>query len=126
MTTYTKYITLEETSCCECGVTFAVPDTWLAKRRENGSGFYCPNGHGLAFKKSEAAKLREQLEAEQRRVIRISNERDAAERSASAFKGQVTKIKKRAAVGVCPCCNRSFVQLERHMKSKHPDFEPAS
>jgi hypothetical protein len=126
VTTYTKYITLEETSCCNCGVLFAVPDDWLANRRETGAGFYCPNGHSLVFKKSEAQKLREQLEAEQRRVIRISNERDAEKRYASAMKGQVTKLKKRAAAGLCPCCNRSFVQLERHMKSKHPDFDLAS
>ncbi len=34
----------------------------------------------------------------------------------------MTKVKKRAANGVCPCCNRTFSDLARHMKAKHPDF----
>jgi hypothetical protein len=125
-TTYSKYITLEELTCGNCGITFAVPQNWLAERRENGGGFTCPNGDARVFLKSELDKVREKLEAEQRRVILIRNERDAAERHASAMKGQVTRIKNRAKAGVCPCCNRSFVQLQRHMKSKHPDFEPSS
>jgi hypothetical protein len=125
-TTYSKYITLEGLTCGNCGITFAVPERWLSERRDNGGGFTCPNGDSRVFLKSEVDKLREKLEREQRRVILISNERDAAERHASAMKGQVTRIKNRAKAGVCPCCNRSFVQLERHMKSKHPDFEPSS
>lgn len=32
------------------------------------------------------------------------------------------------ACGVCPCCNRSFTNVRRHMTSQHPDYtipEPA-
>lgn len=39
-----------------------------------------------------------------------------------AARGQVTRLKNRAAAGVCPCCNRTFHQLVRHMAAKHPDF----
>lgn len=31
-------------------------------------------------------------------------------------------IKKRVQGGACPCCNRHFVQLERHMATKHPEI----
>jgi hypothetical protein len=31
-------------------------------------------------------------------------------------------MKKRAVAGVCPCCNRHFRELERHMASKHPKY----
>jgi hypothetical protein len=59
---------------------------------------------------------------------------DAAERATSsprgrshaATKGHVTRKKRqleRVASGVCPCCNRSFVNLRRHMKTQHPEFE---
>lgn len=27
----------------------------------------------------------------------------------------------RIGAGICPCCNRTFSQLARHMQSKHPD-----
>ena len=39
-----------------------------------------------------------------------------------AAKGQISKLKKRASAGVCPCCNRSFQNLRRHMGNKHPEF----
>lgn len=48
--------------------------------------------------------------------------REAAQHQSRAFKGVVTKLKKRAANGVCPCCNRTFVDLARHMAGKHPTF----
>jgi chemotaxis response regulator CheB len=43
-------------------------------------------------------------------------------REHSATRAQLTKTKKRVANGVCPCCNRTFKQLARHMKAKHPEF----
>lgn len=30
----------------------------------------------------------------------------------------------RAQGGACPCCNRTFADMARHMKTKHPDFDP--
>lgn len=51
------------------------------------------------------------------------------ERSHSTTRGHLTRERKkkeqletRAANGVCPCCHRTFKQLARHMKTKHPDF----
>ena len=38
------------------------------------------------------------------------------------MKGQVTRIKKRVANGVCPCCNRTFKDLAAHMSTQHPDY----
>jgi hypothetical protein len=35
----------------------------------------------------------------------------------------MTRIKKRVAAGVCPCCNRSFKDLARHMAGQHPDYK---
>lgn len=43
-----------------------------------------------------------------------------------AAERELKKIQTRVKGGVCPCCNRSFVQLTRHMKTKHPDYEPIS
>lgn len=55
--------------------------------------------------------------------IRTEQRRLESERRAhAATKGQLTKTKKRIANGVCPCCNRSFANLERHMAGQHPDY----
>lgn len=40
----------------------------------------------------------------------------------AAARGQVTRLKRRAANGVCPCCTRTFADLKRHMANQHPDF----
>lgn len=40
----------------------------------------------------------------------------------TAAVGQVTKLKNRVGHGVCPCCNRSFGNLARHIESEHPTF----
>ena len=130
MSTLSITTKLTTITCCTCAITFAVPDEWEARRREDHKGFFCPNGHSLTFTgKTEAENLREQLDAEKARAEFWRKERDrnaqradAADRRAAAARGQVTKLKNRAAAGVCPCCNRSFVQLERHMSTKHPGF----
>jgi hypothetical protein len=33
----------------------------------------------------------------------------------------VTRLKNRAAAGLCTCCNRSFQNLRKHMEIKHPE-----
>lgn len=36
------------------------------------------------------------------------------------------EIKKRVGNGVCPCCNRTFENLSRHMSCKHPEYKTES
>jgi hypothetical protein len=112
---------LEATDCCVCGVVFALPGRLLSKRRTDGGDFYCPNGHVLVYKKPEVDRLREQLAASRSVAAAERERREAAERSVSAAKGQVTKLKRRVSNGVCPCCNRTFANVARHMATKHPD-----
>ncbi|HEX9950777.1 MAG TPA: hypothetical protein VGB53_03340 [Rubricoccaceae bacterium] len=42
-------------------------------------------------------------------------EAERQKRRAAAQKGAHTRTKKRIAAGVCPCCNRTFQDLARHM-----------
>ena len=126
--------------CCNCGIVFAMPrDFEQRMRAAPGTWFYCPAGHGQAYQgKSEADKLRAQLaeerrqreRAEQRVAEWADDAREARERAeherrrANGFKGVAAKMTKRFKAGVCPCCNRHFVELQRHMSTKHPDFAP--
>lgn len=113
----------EPIECCSCSMMFYVPANWEKNRRDKHDGFWCPNGHLLIFNaKSEAEKLREELAAEQRRLhAALSRENEQAQRAIKAEK-QLKSHKKRAANGTCPCCKRTFVQLQRHMKIKHPNY----
>ncbi len=118
----TNPMTLTITDCCVCGVNFAVPERLLANRREAGGSFYCPNGHSLVFTKTRAMQLEDELKATKARARHHQDQHEAAVRSNRALRGQITKERKRIANGVCPCCNRSFVNLQRHMSGQHPDF----
>ncbi len=121
--------TLESVTCAACGICFAMPHTLVEKRRGDGKDFFCPNGHTLTFGESDADKLRRERDRLQQRLaekdddIRYQRQaREVAERRLSAAKGQITKIKKRVHGGVCPCCNRTFADLARHMAGQHPGF----
>lgn len=114
---------------CWCGTRHAVPTELRNHQlRQHNDGrhvddIYCPLGHThVPSGESEAAKERRRREQAEARNQHLADQLGAAERSKSALKGQVTKIKKRVGKGVCPCCNRSFSNVERHMHSQHPEF----
>lgn len=121
----TEKITLETEDCPNCGVVFAMPTLLIKKRREDGGDFYCPNGHSMHYGnnlKTQNEKLKQQIAGEQRRAEAAQRETERVRRSLAAQKGQVTRLKNRAANGVCPCCNRYFANVHRHMTSQHPEF----
>ena len=111
--------------CISCGIEFGVPNEFDDRRRRDGKSFHCPNGHAQSYGESDAARLKAEREKTARLSARLEQERAACaalERRAAAARGQVTKIKKRIANGVCPCCNRTFSDLADHMATKHPDY----
>lgn len=127
-------------TCWRCKVQYGMTREFynVAKAAANNLTFYCPNGHGASFiqGETEADKLRRERDQLQQRLAQKDDEiawqarekereRERAERSErkiSAAKGQITKLKKRAAAGMCPCCNRAFANLHAHMSTQHPHF----
>jgi hypothetical protein len=116
--------------CWSCHVDFGIGELFMAERRKDHAAFYCPNGHGNYYAQDNAEealrKDKERLEArlrDQREYTERERQRRlTAERQRSAAKGQVTKIKNRVGNGVCPCCNRTFVNLGKHTAGQHPNF----
>ncbi len=109
-------------TCWVCGIHFALPEEYERKRAEDGKAWYCPNGDKISYGPSLVEQERKRAERAEARAVHERDQRQAAERSAAAYKGQVTRLKTRASAGVCPCCNRSFENVRRHMESKHPDY----
>ena len=131
-----SFTTIEEwyvMSCCHegCHVMFAVTKEVESRLRETQEWFQCPFGHQQRFGIStELDKARRQAEKAERdaRIAQAQanaarHEAEVYKRQTAAQKGQVTKLKRRAAHGVCLCCNRQFKDLARHMESKHPEFQ---
>lgn len=115
--------------CCVCGVIYALSAHMRNEREENGGSWHCPNGHKLSYTKSQVQREREKREATERllrqtesRAERLSDQVGLERKRTASYKGQVTRIKNRVANGVCPCCNRTFANLQRHMANQHPDF----
>lgn len=122
-------------SCPKCKTFHSVPphlDKAAQERRET-INIYCPNGHSWVFKsklqiseedeiRQERDRLRQKI-AEKDDEIKLQKElRKYEEHRVIAYKGIVTKTKKRLSGGACPCCNRTFSNLASHMKTKHKDY----
>lgn len=121
--------------CYKCRCQFAMPRALYESAKQSSEiSFHCPHGHAQVYREgeTEADKLRRELERAQQSVAMWEDEWKAASaeaererRQTAAYKGQVTRLKKRATAGLCPCCNRHFDNLQRHMATKHSDMDPA-
>lgn len=124
--TYSGRLTV---TTCWCGIPHAVPDelyAYVLRQQRDGraqTGIHCPLGHTWTFAgEGEAERLAREVERERAVASRLRAEKEAERRSHIATKGHATRLKKRIAAGVCPCCKRSFNDLARHMAGKHPEY----
>lgn len=119
--------------CCTCKCEMWIPDALYeaADRGRGKIGFHCAYGHSNVFAvgESEETKLRRERDRLAQRIAERDDEiarqrqlREETERRLSATKGVVTQIKNRVGHGVCPCCNRTFGDLARHMAHQHPTY----
>jgi hypothetical protein len=132
----TLFITLTHVSCYKCGVVFGVESTHHERLLKTHDWFYCPNGHHQAyFGKTKDEQRIADLEREAKALKSskdywsdraVSAERDAGHQRSrvNGYKGILTRTKKKIAAGRCPCCSHQFKNLESHMKTKHPNFDP--
>ena len=114
---------------CWCGVQHAVPASLAAiQQRQFADGqsprvIYCPLGHTyFPAGESKKSRLERQLVREQASHDQTRAALQSAKHATRAEKAAKTRLKKRIAHGVCPCCHRTFVNMKRHMESQHPDF----
>ncbi len=122
-----RTIVIEE--CYKCGIPFGMPSGYASRRRTEGGTFYCPAGHPQYYTTSENTRLKatvEQLERQKQNAEDDAafecEQRRKTERKLAATKGVVTRTKRRIACGVCPCCNRHFGNLQKHMDGQHPSY----
>jgi hypothetical protein len=130
-TPFTVTSTLVPITCGACGVVFGLEKGYRDERYKDGQGFYCPNGHSRAWAETEADRLRKQLKQTEvclqnarTETARQFDLRQATERSLRGTKAVVTRMKRRTVKGQCVCCSKKFKDLETHMKTEHPDWNP--
>jgi len=122
--TFTEELTVVT---CWCGMTHAVPSAlrdYQVRKHDDGIDVdvYCPRGHSYAIAgKSAVAKERERRQGLEAQLAAERDQHAAERRAHAATKATLTKGRKRADRGVCQHCQRSFVDVARHVRTKHPD-----
>lgn len=124
-------VQFDVTYCIKCSAPVALSSEFIANCKRLGGGFWCPycgKEQGW-YKNTESDKLKRQLQVAQenaewyqRRARKAEEETASERRSKIAYKGQLTKVKRKVANGSCPCCMRHFTDLQRHMQTKHPEY----
>ena len=129
MATMTVVDTLVVIRCAGCSVHFAFPKDWQKVFREDGRTFYCPVGCRNVYRDSDNDRLARELAEANDRAIKYRQQRDATMSDLDTVmedlankESKLRRVEQRLSHGVCPCCNRSFTNLEKHMGSKHPNF----
>ena len=116
-------VELTEINCGECSGTYAINDRYRRQREEKGGFWNCPYCKtSWGYSESQNARLKRELEAERKRKQDALERANIAEAAEQRLAKNVARLKNRVSSGVCPCCTRSFTNLQRHMASKHPDF----
>lgn len=110
------------TMTCSCGVTYALDEAYRAARQKDGKSWNCPNGCSRHYVETEETKLRAQLARTEGALTHAKWEAKYAEGRRRAEKAAKTKLKNRIAKGVCPCCNRHFANVQKHIAGQHPEF----
>lgn len=124
---YQENVTMKLEACCACGLLFGLTEDFQRRRKQDHKLFTCPNGHsqhytGKASTQQEVEKLQQQLAEQRQQNAKVWERVGELAQEAETLKKEKRKLKKRYEAGLCPCCNRTFVELQRHMKTKHPGF----
>lgn len=103
-----------------CGMDFAMTEDFYLHTKETGETWYCPKGHPRVWGGETTTR---QLERSQAQKRHLEDQLSAAVADAERTRVELLRERQRFANGVCPCCNRSFENVRRHMKSQHPEYD---
>lgn len=92
---------LHEEHCIACGVRFGIDEQFQVSLKRSKATYYCTNGHGMSYIKSEAEDLREELGKKDARIENLRQALvdrgvlyDKLVRSMRAMRGALTRAKR--------------------------------
>lgn len=131
MTGTLQHTTTLTITSCWCGISQAIPDSLYREARDNGTSVFCPLGHKWTFTETELDRTKRrlsQMQADSRNGWAAAgaarDQAQAAERTARALRGHLTRLRNRIANGVCPVtgCKRHFDDVQGHITTVHADW----
>jgi hypothetical protein len=123
-------VSVARIACGGCGGVYAISEKYRKQKEQEGGGWHCPYCQcSWGYWDGENEKLKKQVQEANDRLAgeraRHDQTREALaheKHGARSVRGHLSRVKKRVAAGVCPCCNRTFQNLARHMVGQHPSF----
>lgn len=120
MTKYVDEVWFVTETCCNCHMQFAMTNAFKTARLADRKEFYCPAGHGQHYTgESEEAKLKRELERANQMLESAQSRAQTMQQKHDEVSRAHSRMRHRVFNGVCPCCNRTFENLARHMQSEH-------
>lgn len=128
---------LSQLICPHCAGAYAISKAYLDNARQVGGFKHCwtcpycktERGYGASDLKLEIDRLKTSVASLEGANTWLREQRNNAQKEAQHFrksrdgmKGVLAKTKKRISAGTCPCCQRTFQSLSRHMAHMHPDY----
>ena len=114
-------VQIVEVGCCNSYV--ALTENQYEDLRRSHDGFYCHNGQLRSLPGEIYLEKLERLNSNLRmKVGELKSQHDDM-RTIISHKDK--RYKRLAVKGVCPDCRRNFVNVARHMKTKHPEVVTA-
>ena len=101
---------------------FAMSRRTYDRTKRTGETWHCPSGHPRVWSGDTTEQKLKRAEAQERH---LRDQLQAAGAEAEAVRVKLIRERHRFANGVCPCCNRSFENVARHVRSQHPEYDPA-
>ena len=117
--------------CGSCFYRFGMSQKQYDVRKTDHKTWWCPacgcqrhfTGMSAEEKlRQENARLLQRMAQKDDEIKYQREKREENYRSKVALRGVITRTKKRISGGACPCCNRTFQNLARHMTTKHKDY----
>lgn len=103
MGTTNHFVTIESELCCACGTCFGIESGLRKNLINNHIIFYCPNGHSQSY----VGRTKEEILQDE--VTRLKAKQDQLDADLASKDRKLKRVSK----GVCPCCNRTFQNLQR-------------
>ena len=90
---FTVHYKIED--CISCGFQFALPASFIKRKREDHGSFYCPScKNGMYFPGlSDKERLKQQLHNVQECCVQYEQKAISLERSRRSYKGHMTRLK---------------------------------
>lgn len=106
-----------------CDITFAMTEKFYDETKRTGRTWYCPNGHPWVW---TGPTTETQLRDAKAKTVALEDQLRAAIRDAERTRAALVRDRHRVANGLCPCCNRYFENVHRHIRGQHPDYDASA